>query len=45
MWAICVPVARSRRTALEQRMAQLPKAVSLPILIFTLAGASIVSII
>ena len=44
-WALCLPLVALRPSALEQSIAQLPKAVSLAMLIITLVGASIASII
>ena len=43
-WAVCLPVVSLRRTALEQRVALLPKPVALASLVLTLAATSLIAL-
>jgi hypothetical protein len=43
-WALCVPVVSLQRTALEQRVAQLPRPIALASLVLTLAATSLIAL-
>jgi hypothetical protein len=42
-WALCLPIVSLRRTAIEQRVAQLPKAVAVTSVLLTFAATSLIA--